>query len=58
VFRKEIVDAYPAIPEILAPFIKSLTIENLQLLNKAVAIDGKDPNVVATEYLTSNGFLK
>lgn len=58
VFRKDIIDAYPAIPEILAPFIKSLTVENLQQLNKAVAIDGKDPKTVAADYLTANGFLK
>lgn len=57
VFRKAIIDAYPEIPSILEPFTKTLTIENLQKLNKAVAIDGKDPKVVAREYLTANGLL-
>jgi osmoprotectant transport system substrate-binding protein len=58
VFRSAIITAYPEIPAILAPFVKTLTIENLQQLNKAVSIDGKDPKVVAREYLISNGLLK
>ena len=57
VFRKATIDAYPKIPEILEPFIKTLTVENLQKLNKAVAIDGQDPKTVATEYLKANGLL-
>lgn len=57
VFRKAIIDAYPEIPSILEPFTNTLTIENLQQLNKAVAIDGKDPKTVAKEYLTTNGLL-
>jgi osmoprotectant transport system substrate-binding protein len=57
VFRKATIDAYPEIAGILEPLMKSLTIENLQKLNKAVAIDGKDPKVVAKEYLTANGLL-
>jgi len=58
VFRSEIVSAYPEIATILAPVFKTLTIEKLQELNKSVAIDGKDPKAVATEYLTAGGFLK
>ncbi len=58
VFREEIITAYPEIESILAPVFKTLTIEKLQALNKSVAIDGKDPKVVATEYLTAGGFLK
>lgn len=58
VFREEIMTAYPEITSILAPVFESLTIEKLQALNKAVSIDGKDAKVVATEYLTENGFLK
>lgn len=57
VFRKEIIDAYPQIPAILEPFTKTLTIEALQQLNKAVAVDGQDPKVVAEQYLTANGLL-
>lgn len=57
VFRKETVDAYPNLDQFLSPLLKSLTIENLQKLNKAVAIDGQDPKVVATEYLKANGLL-
>lgn len=57
VFRKEAVDAYPQLEAILKPLFDTLTIERLQVLNKSVAIDGKDPKVVATEYLTDNGLL-
>ena len=57
VFRKATIAAYPEIASILEPFMKTLTIENLQKLNKAVAIDGKDPKVVAKDYLTANGLL-
>lgn len=57
VFRKDTVDAYPNLDQFLSPLLKSLTIENLQKLNKAVAIDGQDPKVVATEYLKANGLL-
>lgn len=57
VFREAIITTYPQIPETLAPLFKTLTIENLQLLNKAVSIDGKDPKTVAKDYLTSNGLL-
>jgi len=57
VFRKAITDAYPEIATILGPFVETLTTDNLQELNKAVAIDGKDPKAVATEYLTANGLL-
>ena len=58
VFREEIVKAYPEIEAILAPVFEALTVEKLQELNKSVAIDGKDPKVVATEFLTAGGFLK
>lgn len=57
VFRKATVDAYPNLDQLLSPLLKSLTIENLQKLNKAVAIDGQDPKVVATDYLKANGLL-
>ncbi len=57
VFREEITAAYPEIESILAPVFKSLTLEKLQELNKAVAVDGQDPKAVARKYLTENGFL-
>jgi len=58
VFREEIIKAYPEIESILRPVFKTLTIEQLQMLNKSVAIDGKDPKEVAKNYLITNGFLK
>lgn len=57
VFRKAIIDAYPQLPDVLAPLFKTLTIENLQQLNKAVGVDGKDAKTVAKDYLTANKLL-
>lgn len=58
VFRQEIIDAYPQIPEILAPVFESLSTETLQTLNRDVAFGGKAGKDVATQYLKDNGFLK
>lgn len=57
VFRKEIIDAYPEIEQILAPVFESLTMEVLQELNRKVAFEGMSGKEVAREYLTANGFL-
>lgn len=58
VFRQEIIDAYPEIPEILAPVFESLTMETLQELNRLVAFDGQAGGAVAEKYLKDNGFLE
>jgi osmoprotectant transport system substrate-binding protein len=58
VFRQEIIDAYPEIPEILAPVFESLTMETLQELNRLVAFDGQAGKDVANQYLKDNGFLE
>lgn len=58
VFRQQIIDAYPEIPEILAPVFESLTMEKLQELNRLVAFGGEDGKMVAEQYLTENGFLE
>ncbi|HEY3317873.1 MAG TPA: ABC transporter substrate-binding protein [Coriobacteriia bacterium] len=57
-FRGEIVKKYPEIPGILDPVFSSLTLETLQQLNAKISVDGQDPKKVATDYLTSKGFLK
>ncbi len=58
IFRGEVMDEAPEIIGILAPVFESLDQTTLQSLNKQVAFDGKDPKVVAKEYLEANGFLK
>lgn len=57
-FRTSVIDKYPEIPGILDPVFESLTTETLQSLNAKIAVDGQDPKTVATDYLTSKGFLK
>jgi osmoprotectant transport system substrate-binding protein len=57
-FRSEITQKYPEIASILDPVFAKLDLATLQTLNKTVAVDGKDPKAVATEWLTANGFLK
>jgi osmoprotectant transport system substrate-binding protein len=58
VFRGEIIEAYPEIPEILEPVFLSLDQQTLQELNARVAFGGEDAAAVATDYLTTNGFLQ
>lgn len=58
VFRGEIIEAYPEIPEILEPVFISLDQQTLQELNARVAFGGEDAAAVATDYLTTNGFLQ
>jgi len=57
-FRSEITQKYPEIAGILDPVFAKLDLATLQTLNKTVAVDGKDPKAVATEWLTANGFVK
>lgn len=56
--RKAIADKYPELATILDPVFAKLSLETLQTLNGQVAVDGKDPKVVATEWLKSQGFIK
>ena len=56
--RGEIIDQYPEIASILDPVFESLDLETLQTLNARIAVEGQNANDVASEYLTSRGFLK
>ncbi|MFW3613428.1 glycine betaine ABC transporter substrate-binding protein OsmF [Billgrantia antri] len=51
VVRREVLDSYPQIAELLEPLFKSLDLETLQELNGRVAVEGLDPSQVAEEYL-------
>lgn len=57
VFRADVIESYPSIPDILEPVFASLDQKTLQALNARVAFGGEDPKVVAREYLEDNGFL-
>jgi osmoprotectant transport system substrate-binding protein len=56
--RKAIADKYPEIMTSLNPVFEKLTLETLQKLNGQVAVDGKDPKTVATDWLRSEGLIK
>ena len=56
--RTEVLDAYPQLPEILNPVFESLDESTLSELNGRVAVDGENPEAVAEDFLTSNGFLE
>jgi osmoprotectant transport system substrate-binding protein len=56
--RADTLARYPQIADLLAPVFQSLTLETLQQLNAKIAVDGVDARKVATDYLTSKGFLK
>ncbi|HET6498105.1 MAG TPA: glycine betaine ABC transporter substrate-binding protein [Coriobacteriia bacterium] len=58
VFRGEIIEAYPEIPDILEPVFLTLDQQTLQELNARVAFGGEDPAAVAKDYLTANGFIE
>ncbi|HEY5548143.1 MAG TPA: glycine betaine ABC transporter substrate-binding protein [Coriobacteriia bacterium] len=56
--RKAIADKYPEIATLLDPVFERLTLETLQKLNGQVAVDGKDPKAVVSDWLKSEGLLK
>lgn len=57
IIRKEILDEYPEIADLLEPVFASLTLETLQDLNAKISVYGESPRSVAREYLNSKGFL-
>ena len=56
--RADLAAKYPEIAGILGPVFAKLDLATLQGLNKTVAVDGKDPKAVATDWLKANGFVK
>ncbi|NLB22643.1 MAG: ABC transporter substrate-binding protein [Clostridium sp.] len=57
VVRKEVLDKYPDIKAVIEDVFKTLDLENLQIMNKKVIVDGLSPKDVAKEHLTEKGFL-
>ncbi len=57
VFRADVIDANPGIPDILDPIFASLSNEVLQELNARVEVDGENPDEVARDFLREHGFV-
>jgi osmoprotectant transport system substrate-binding protein len=58
IIREAVLAQYPQIEELLKPVFQGLTLEVLQGLNGRVQVGGEAASAVATDYLTSGGFLK
>jgi osmoprotectant transport system substrate-binding protein len=58
IVRAETLDKYPGIGDIIEDVFGSLTLENLQIMNKKVIIDGLSPRDVAKEHLIEAGFIE
>jgi glycine betaine/choline ABC-type transport system substrate-binding protein len=56
VVRQEVLDANPAVADLLNTVTERLTQEELTNLNKAVTVDARPAADVATEWITAQGF--
>lgn len=57
IIRKEVLDQYPEVKDIVEEVFALLTKENLQEMNKLVIVDGKSPKDVAKDFLEGHGLL-
>src|SRR5689334_21734396 len=57
VLREAVLEEHPEIPSLLDPVFATLTVETLQKLNAAIAVDGQEAGAVAASYLRSKHFL-
>jgi osmoprotectant transport system substrate-binding protein len=55
--RKEVLDQYPEIADILKPLTEKLTTAEVQQLNAEVSIEHKEAYQVAKEWLKREGLL-
>ncbi len=58
VVRKDVLDKYPGIADVLNPISAKLTTDVMTNLNKSVDIDGQEPDQVACDFLKTEGFLQ
>lgn len=56
--RKEVLDKYPDVRDIVEKVFSLLDKENLQLMNKKVIVDGLSPKDVAKEFLQENKIIE
>lgn len=57
IVNSKILEDYPDIQEIIEDVFAKIDLEDLQLMNKDVIVDGLSPRDVAKDYLTEEGFL-
>jgi osmoprotectant transport system substrate-binding protein len=57
VIREAVLEQHPEIAAALEPVFAALTLETLQKLNAAIAVDGQEARAVAVAYLKSQHFL-
>ncbi|MBV5243420.1 MULTISPECIES: glycine betaine ABC transporter substrate-binding protein [Mycolicibacterium] len=55
--KREFFEAHPEIAEVTAPVTAALTNEAITEMNKQVDVDGRDPSVVARDWMVSQGFV-
>jgi osmoprotectant transport system substrate-binding protein len=58
IVRAEILEMYPEIKDIIENVFGTLNLENLQIMNKKVIVDGLSPKDVAREHLVEEGIIK
>jgi len=57
VLRDEFADAHPRIAEVMAPVVAELDNDTIRRLNAEVDVEGRDPAVVARDWLADEGFV-
>jgi osmoprotectant transport system substrate-binding protein len=55
--RKEFLDQYPRIADVMGPVSDALDNEEIIELNKQVDVDGRDPAKVARDWMIAKGFI-
>ncbi|OBB06857.1 glycine/betaine ABC transporter substrate-binding protein [Mycobacteriaceae bacterium 1482268.1] len=55
--KRAFFDAHPAIAEVTAPVTAALTNDAIIEMNKQVDVEGRDPAVVARDWMVSKGFV-
>lgn len=58
IVRGEVLKEYPEVKDIIENVFTTLNLENLQIMNKKVIVDGLSPKDVAEEHLKDKGILK
>jgi osmoprotectant transport system substrate-binding protein len=56
--RKEFLDRYPEIAEVMRPVSDALDNDEIIELNKQVDVDGRDPVDVARDWMVAQGFIR
>jgi osmoprotectant transport system substrate-binding protein len=55
--RKDFDAAHPQVRQVMEPILKKLDNKTMQKLNAEVDVDGRDPAVVARDWLAGEGFV-